>query len=299
VKGLPQHGFPYAIAISALRPDADHPEVKLRVLRIDPRTVVPAGSPGTTADTPTIVTFVAPRTAGTAKVERRAWFANGVFLVGTTEPAPDATTLGDGVSLTSPAAATARAAVGVQDEDGMLDWIELPPDATPSATTAKAMDALLARAGCSSRMLVTGDSRALLGGTLDLAAQPFAAVVGATAARLVRDAAPGAQLAFDTPVVPPAIWQPLQAQRVRYFRRQAPKKAATGKAALPAFLIAAVGGDPAAGAGTPAQAPSAGGAASTPPPPAESSAPGATPPRAPKPGAVPSPAPAPAPAPSH
>ena len=55
------------------------------------------------------------------------------------------------------------------------------------------MDTLLAHAGCTSRMLVTGDSRALLGGTLDLAAQPFQAAVGATAARLVRDAAPGAR----------------------------------------------------------------------------------------------------------
>ncbi|MGO8992731.1 MAG: hypothetical protein ACLQVI_05350, partial [Polyangiaceae bacterium] len=215
VKGLPQHGFPYAMAVSALRPDAQHPEVKVRVLRIDPRAVVPAGSPGTNADTPTIVTFVAPRTAGAAKAERRAWFANGVFLVGTNEPAADATTLGDGVSLASPAAATARAAVGVQDEDGMLDWIELSPDVSPSATTAKLMDTLLVHAGCTSRMLVTGDSRALLGGTLDLAAQPFQAAVGATAARLVRDAAPGAELTFDTPVVPPAVWQPLQAQRVR------------------------------------------------------------------------------------
>ena len=126
-EGAPSARVPVRIACSALRPDAHHPEVKVRVLRIDLRAVVPAGSPGTNADTPTIVTFVAPRTAGAAKAERRAWFANGVFLVGTNEPAADATTLGDGVSLASPAAATARAAVGVQDEDGMLDWIERCP----------------------------------------------------------------------------------------------------------------------------------------------------------------------------
>ena len=303
VKGLPQHGFPYAMALSALRPDAQHLEVKVRALRIDPRAVVPAGSPGTTATTPTVVTFVAPRTAGTAKAERRAWFANGVFLVGANEPAPgvdhsalradvpsDATTLADGVSLASPAAATARAAVGVQDEDGMLDWIELPPDTAPSALTAKLMDALLARAGCTSRMLVTGDSRALLGGTLDLAAQPFEAAVGATAARLVRDAAPGAELTFDTPVVAPAVWQPLQAQRVRYFRRPG-KKAAAKASALPAFLYAAAG---VSASEPPSQAASAPSTESPSPTTAESvpSAPPA-PPR--KPGATPPPRTPPAP----
>ncbi len=236
VKGLPQHGFPYAVAITALHPDAEYPEIKVRALRIDPRTVVPAGSRGTTADTPTIVTFVAPRTAGVGNVERRAWFANGVFLVGTNEPGADATTLGDGVTVASPTSGTARAAVGVQDEDGMLDWVELAPDVPASAAAAKAMDALLARAGCSSRMLVTGDSHALLGGTLDLTGQPIEAAIGATAGRLVRDAAPGAELAFDTPVVPPAIWQPLQAQRVRYFRKPGKKAAPASSGALPAFL---------------------------------------------------------------
>jgi hypothetical protein len=253
VKGLPQHGFPYALAVSALHPDPQLPDVKVRALRIDPRTVVPAGSRGTNADTPTVVTFVAPRTALDTKVERRAWFANGVFLIGTQTPSADATTLADGVAVASPTAATARAAVGIQDEDGMLDWLELAPEVTPSAATAKALDALLARAGCSSRMLVTGDSRALLGGTLDLAANPFTAV-GATAARLVRGSAPGAHLVFDTPVVPPAVWQPLESQRVRYFRRAPPKKAAS-KGPLPSFLNAyATGTDapPAAATDAPA-----------------------------------------------
>ncbi len=260
MKGLPQHGFPYAMAVTALHPDPQHGDLKVRALRIDPRTVVPAGSAGTTADTPTIVTFVAPRTAGTAKVERRAWFANGVFLVGANEPATDATTLADGVLVTSPAASTARAAVGVQDEDGMLDWIELAPETAPSATSAKVMDALLARAGCSSRMLVTGESRALLGGTLDLAVQPFEAAIGATAARLVRGAAPGARLAFDTPVVPPAVWQPLESQRVRYFRRPAKKSAssaASASTALPAFLYSATGINPGEAAPAPAPLPAA------------------------------------------
>jgi hypothetical protein len=248
VKGLPQHGFPYAIAVAALRPDAAHPELKVRALRVDPRTVVPAGSNGTTEDTPTIVSFVAPRAATGETL--RAWFASGVFLIDAHAPSADATALADGVALASPAASTARAAVGVQDEDGMLDWVELAPEVAADATSAHALDAMLARAGCTSRMLVTGDSRALLGGTLDLAAQPFVAVVGSTAARLVRGKAPGAHLAFEsTPVVAPEVWQKLQSQRVRYFRRPPKKASATttpttpaANAALNAALSAAVGG---------------------------------------------------------
>jgi hypothetical protein len=243
VKGLPQHGFPYALAITSLHPDAEHANIKVRALRIDPRTVAPVGAKATDANTPTIVSFVAPRAGGSARVERRAWMANGVFLVGSSAPSPDATTLADGVAPTSPAAAAARAAVGVQDEDGMLNWIELAADVPASAAAAKAMDALLLQAGCSSRMLVTGNAQALLGGTLDLDAQPIdLAALGPTAARLVRDKAPGADLVFDTPVVTPAVWQALQAQRVRYFRRIPTKTAPTSKAPpVPAFLKAMAG----------------------------------------------------------
>jgi hypothetical protein len=293
VKGLPQHGFPYAIAVAALRPDAAHPEIKVRALRVDPRTVVPAGSSGTTEETPTIVSFVAPRAATGESV--RAWFASGVFLIDAHAPSADATALADGVSLTSPAAATARAAVGVQDEDGMLDWVELAPEVPADATTARALDAMLLRAGCTSRMLVTGDSRALLGGTLDLAAQPFVAVVGSTAARLVRGKAPGAHLAFEsTPIVAPEVWQKLESLRVRYFRR-APKKASSAttpaaNAALNAALSAAVGS-----AAAPAPAPTGAPVVPEPPPPGVPTA--APPPRAPSPSPAPHPGPSPSPAP--
>jgi hypothetical protein len=78
------------------------------------------------------------------------------------------------------------------------------------------------RAGCSSRMLVPGDARALLGGTLDASGEPGPSAGTASTARLVRAAAPGAHPAFEkTPVVPPSVWQPLQNQRVRYFRKPA------------------------------------------------------------------------------
>jgi hypothetical protein len=140
-------------------------------------------------------------------------------------------------------------------------------------------------------MLVTGDSRALLGGSLDLAAQPFVAVVGSTAARLVRGKAPGAHLAFEsTPIVAPEIWQKLESLRVRYFRR-VPKKTSTTSApapnaALNAALSAAIGS---ATAPAPTGAPPVPVAAT-----ASTAAPPSTPP-SPSPGPRPGPAPSPAP----
>ena len=52
-KGLPQHGFPYAMAIAQTND-------KLRVARFDPRAIVPAASGGTDEKTPTIAVFAGP-----------------------------------------------------------------------------------------------------------------------------------------------------------------------------------------------------------------------------------------------
>ncbi len=260
VKGLPQHGFPYAVATTSLRPDASHATVRVRVLKVDPRTVVAAGSEGTTAATPTVASFVAPRSAHPAM---GAWLGSNVFLVGAQAPGPDAVALADGVPLASPLAAKARAGIGVEDEDGMLEWAELAPDVAPSAETAKVLDDLLAKNGCSMRMLVpSADARALLGGTLDLSGAAVDQGTTATSARLVRGSAPGAEPYFEsTPVVAPAVWQPLQMQRVRYFRKPSKRAAAAAAAAM-------------ANTGTgPAPAPS--------PPPAPTGAPSPSPPPAP------------------
>jgi hypothetical protein len=230
-KGLPQHGFPYAMAIAWTRPDAAHPDVKVHAVRVDPRTVRPAGSAGTTAETPTVISFVGGGKAPHAG-ELGLWLGNGVFLIGAAPPEDSAAAhqpaspVAAGVPLASPAAATARVAVGVHDEDGMLEWAELFPDVHADAKTAQILDRLLERSGCSMRMLVPGgEARALLGGTLDPNGEPGTPAGTISTARLVRGAPPGAHLIFETtPVVVPAIWQPLQSQRVRYFRRPTKEK---------------------------------------------------------------------------
>jgi hypothetical protein len=227
VSGLPQHGFPYAIATARLRLDGAR---EVRVLRVDPRAVVPAGSPGTTSETPSIVSFFGaspPVDAGLRGHEGVGiWLSAGVLVTGVTGP-PGAQRVASGAPISSGGAvAGARAAVGVQDEDGLLAWVELAPGSLPDATTAAAMDALLAKMGCTTRLLLGPDARAVLAGGLDLSSAPVA-LPATPSTRLVRGAAPAARPYFETtPVVGPSVWQPLQSQRVRYFPK--PRKVDAG-----------------------------------------------------------------------
>jgi hypothetical protein len=223
-RGLPQHGFPYAVATAWVH---ERPGLKLRVVRADPRTMHPA-SPGEEA---TVLSLVAP--GAPARAPRSLWWRDGLFAVGAAAPGPGAQALLGGCSTTDACAASARAGVGVEDEDGMLLWVELPPDARPDAGTAAAIDSLLARLGCSSRMAVPGRAEALLGATLDAAGDPVApssimsvdAGPSAPMVRLARAVAPDAHPVFaETPVVPIQVWQPLQMKRIRYFSKPSTPK---------------------------------------------------------------------------
>lgn len=237
-KGLPQHGFPYALATTWVRgPDG----VKLRVVRADPRTMVPsdrASSDRAASDpalppqdsapgpAPVVLAFSAP-----ARGSRTLWWSHGLFSIGPSGqgagPAPDAVPLVEGHPLgdaRDPRRAhdgALHAAVGVQGEDGMLVWVEVAGGPSHDAELAAAMDQLLARLGCTERFGLAGDARAFLGGTLDSAGQPLTNVPLASA-RLVRTRAPDAHPVFEnTPIVPIEVWQPLQMKRVRYFLKPA------------------------------------------------------------------------------
>src|SRR5262245_13907303 len=54
-RGLPQHGFPYALATTSLHPDPGGPNVRL--LQIDPRRARVHGAPGIPDSAPTLVVF--------------------------------------------------------------------------------------------------------------------------------------------------------------------------------------------------------------------------------------------------
>jgi hypothetical protein len=225
--GLPQHGFPYALATAWVRAGAAG-DAKLRVVRADPRTMRPAASGGAgSAGEPATVLAIVEGSKGPSSL----WWSRGQFAISAgSPPTPDATLLASGVASGAPVAA--RAAAGIQDEDGMLAWVELPDEVPADPESTRAMDAVLARMGCSSRILITGSARVLLGGTLD-AAGSTAPPTRQPTVRLVRDRAPDAHPMFtDTPIVPLPVWQPLQAKRIRYFYKPAPS--ASASSAIPA-----------------------------------------------------------------
>jgi hypothetical protein len=107
----------------------------------------------------------------------------------------------------------------------MLVWLELAPGVATNAASVAAMLALLEEMGCHTHMVAEPGDRALLGGALDLAAEPISALPTAST-RLVRCEAPGAELVFpDTKLEPYSVWQPLQAMKIKV---QSAKPSASG-----------------------------------------------------------------------
>jgi len=238
LKGLPQHGFPYALALSELRPEATQPKLKLRVLKIDPRTV-------TTAASATKAKVVAVVDAGPQKPGADAlflWHSASAFSIAATPPVAEAVRVASGLTE----APTATSALGVNDEDGMLIYAEVqaPPGARPApapagsggpagsaspaapepdrgtAEGARQLDALLKKLGCSTRMLLQQPLSIALGGDTDLAGAAVHPPAGPHVVRLLRaEAAGGRRMFEDTPIVPLQTWYALQAQRIRYFKK--------------------------------------------------------------------------------
>lgn len=221
LKGLPQHGFPYALALTEIRPDATRPDLKARVLQVDPRMVsaAPAADKGKGAKT-VIVVDAGEKPAGEAI---SLWHSAGAFSIGKDAPVADAVRLASGGA---PSGAPASAAVGVSDEGGMLVYIELtnpPPQVT--AADGKMLSEYLKKLGCSSRMLLAKPLPAALGGDSDWAGNPIHPPSGPGAVRLLRAEGAGGRRVFeDTPVVPFDVWYPLQQKRIRYFKK--PQQAA-------------------------------------------------------------------------
>jgi hypothetical protein len=204
-KNLPQHGFPYAVATTWVNANGGAGP-KLRVVRVDPHMVKPALA---VQPEPPAVLAIDSGGPGTTSL----WWSEGVFSIGERAPVPDAVPIAAGFPGSSSKTAARRAAVGVQDEDGMLVWVELSPGENVDAHAASAIDALLARLECSARMMLSLDARVFLGDSLDASGEPGPSAPP-SATRLVRAAAPDAHPSFaDTPIVPAAVWQPRQAVR--------------------------------------------------------------------------------------
>jgi hypothetical protein len=224
-RGLPQHGFPFAVATTSLHPDPARRDIKVDLLKVDPRVVAPQGASDIGAKAPAIVVFSSIARAKSA--HPTLWLAKGAFFINADAP-EGATELFSGLTQAEAAQLPgANAAVGITDDDGMLLYAEAPPG--PDA--AHLLDALLARLGCSSRMALAHALTPALGGTTSISGDPVMLSDVATV-RLVRREPPSARSIFeDTPVVGPEVWQPLQMRRVRYFKKPTPAASSSAAAA--------------------------------------------------------------------
>jgi hypothetical protein len=199
-KGLAQHGFPFALATTTLRPDRARPELRLRLLKIDP-TTVKLGADGQQGETVVMLQNAAAPRAGEAAL----WWKPGGFALGKSPGAGAVALLGAG--------AGGEAALGI-DGDGMLIYAEVEA----GSADAEALDRALKGLGCTQRMGLAKGLAPLQGGTTALSGSPGKRL-GEREVRLLRAQAPGGQRLFaDTPVVPMSEWSPLQHKRIRYFK---------------------------------------------------------------------------------
>jgi hypothetical protein len=208
-KGLPQHGFPYAIATTVIRPDPKQPQIHARVLKIDPRTV----KVGTKETKEPVLSLSTGTTA--VKGATQLWLATGSFAIGATSPGPTALPLFTGEAATPATLGTATALAGVTDDDGTLIVV------IADAPAGHALRALLQQLGCSQVLVPPKALDLRLGNGLDLTGELAKTPLAGPTVTLERALAPAAKELFPTtPVVDPSVWGPLQARRVRYFGKK-------------------------------------------------------------------------------
>jgi hypothetical protein len=213
VKGLPQHGFPYAMATTLLRPDSAHPQVHARVAKFDPKALRIAGAAGVDGKAPVVVAFPGAKVAREGDTALWLGEKGAVF---SKDPVPGALPLLAGTKADK-APSNAKAVLGI-DAGGMLVYAEF--EGEDAAQKTAVLGKLLHKLGCKELLWLEHSLEPLLGGTTTLAGTPGKVPEGKVGVTLVRGQAPGVRRIFpDTPVVPFKVWQPLQKHRIRYFKK--------------------------------------------------------------------------------
>jgi hypothetical protein len=212
VKGLPQHGWPYAIATTWVRPDRARSDTKVRLVQIDPRAVRIGPAPPPGAPTVLAIRVAHPPATGSQKL----WLGPQGFAISPQAPHSGDHLVAAGTSPESPQAARASAGVCITSGNLVL-YAEVATAPEPGADGVLLRN-LLQSLGCRTPILLETPIELLLGGDRNLSGHPTARREGDLV--LVRAVVPGARRIFrDTPIVPSSEWYPLQAKRVRYFKK--------------------------------------------------------------------------------
>jgi hypothetical protein len=210
VQGLPQHGWPYAVAKTTFRPDPARPDTRVGILRLDPK-VLRVALPGD-VDAEHVLEIGAPLGEGIGKL---ALYHDGShFLIAAAAPA-GAERITRGFAREEAASDTATSAMGV-DAEGMLVFVRFTSGARPGGEGALLAD-VLRRLGCSTGIYFLRPLGAVFAEQHDAGAATEPSMRAELGVSLARAEGPGARRLFpDTPVVLPTRWAPLQQKRVRY-----------------------------------------------------------------------------------
>jgi hypothetical protein len=211
-KGLPQHGWPLAIATASLRPDPSRPDTKLRVIKLDAK--VTRARTGFDRSKETVLTFRRAR----GKEGRQLWWTPNGFQIGSgaEDTPPGAVLIASGHDLNGAHGKPIVAGIGIA-AGNLVVYAEIMTGRQRGAD-AKLIADVLARLGCAHPLYLEQSLEPALGGERDLSGHPVRPL--ASAVSLVRRDPPGARRIFeDTEIVHPDDWAPLQRKRVRYFKK--------------------------------------------------------------------------------
>jgi hypothetical protein len=206
VDGLPQHGWPYAVATTNLRADARAPEFRAGLIKLDAK-LVRVAQPGEVE--PKVV--VELRGQGATEPGDITLFhgGNSGFHIAYEPLGKGAERLTSGLPAGGAGAKDASAVMGV-DEHGALLYARVTAGAHESGDGER-LGALLTALGCRTLLFLPRPIATLFGNAGEASNAPGLGV------KLVRSEGPGARRLFpDTPIVKPTKWAPLQQKRVRY-----------------------------------------------------------------------------------
>jgi hypothetical protein len=213
--GLPQHGFPPALAMGRITPEPSRPNLLVSVVLLDGKWAKPCLKD--CGSHPTLLTTKAPLSFP----ELQAVYANRAFRIENV-PAPEKANSGKPDDPTSIVVASGRskthvsavrAALGTTDGQ-WLYYVEVTAGADP-AHDVTVLARLLDEFGCRAQLF--------LDRPLGLSLDNTASEEPSAAERLTwfRDDAPLARRILEkTPVVPQPVWYPLQSKRIRYKRQR-------------------------------------------------------------------------------
>lgn len=205
VDGLPQHGWPYAVATTNLRTDTQEPGFRIGLIKLDAK-LVRIERPGDVA--PKVVLELRGQPdAGPGQVTLYHSDQGG-FHIAYQPRAKGAERITSGFPADVAAAKDATAAMGI-DESGALIYARVTAGQHASGDGDR-LAALLSELGCQTVLFLPRPLATLFGTAGESSNAPGLGV------RLVRATGPGARRIFDTPIVKPAKWAPLQQKRVRY-----------------------------------------------------------------------------------